>query len=232
MTSHPVTPIVALDVRDSAGALAIVDQLGELCRFYKIGSELYTSQGPSIVTAVQKRGASVFLDLKFHDIPNTVSGAVKSAALLGVRIMTVHASGGRAMLDAASKAARDGEVELFAVTVLTSLDGAGLGEAWGRPIQDVRAEVLRLGGIAHEAGIPGVVCSGAEAGAIREAFNGSLATLVPGIRLAGGETQDQVRVVTPRQAADAGARYIVLGRAVTAAKSARDAMAAVLSDLS
>jgi orotidine-5'-phosphate decarboxylase len=224
------TPIVALDVRDAASALAVVDQLADLCRFYKIGSELYSAEGPSVVRAVQERGASVFLDLKYHDIPNTVQGAVRSSAALGVRIMTVHASGGRAMLEAAARAA--GGVEIFAVTVLTSFDAASLGAAWGREVGDMRAEVLRLAEIALNAGISGVVCSGEEAGAIRDAFGGRLATLVPGIRLAGGDTQDQARVVTPRQAAEGGAKYLVLGRAVTGAKSPRDAMSAVLADLS
>jgi orotidine-5'-phosphate decarboxylase len=254
--STTVTPIVALDVKDSDAALRLVDDLGDLCRFYKVGSELYTAAGPQIVREIKQRGASVFLDLKFHDIPNTVLGAVRSASLLGVRIMTVHASGGRAMLDAAVRGMREaavvraaeipadavstgvwnqvvkGEVELFAVTVLTSLDAAGLGKSWGREVTDVRTEVLRLARAAFEAGMTGVVCSGEEAPAIRDQFGGKLATLVPGIRLAGGDTQDQARVVTPREAAAAGARYIVLGRAVTAAKSARDAMSAVLSDLS
>ena len=254
MTSK-VTPIVALDVPDAAQALALVDQLGELCRFYKIGSELYSALGPSIVRDVQNRGASVFLDLKFHDIPNTVLGAVKSAASLGVRILTVHASGGRAMLEAAARGATEArlarvsvpaeavstgvwnqmassQAEVFAVTVLTSLDGAALGAVWGRQIDDVRPEVLRLAETALKVGLSGVVCSGAEAGQIRDAFKGRLATLVPGIRLPGSDAQDQARVVTPREAAEAGAKYIVLGRTVTAAKSPRDAMSAVLSDLS
>ena len=256
MKTNSVTPIVALDVPDAASALALVDELGDLCRFYKIGSELYSAQGPSIVREVRNRGASVFLDLKFHDIPNTVLSAVKIASSSGARLMTVHASGGRAMLEAAARGATEAirasaadipaeavstgvwnqmvrtQVEVFAVTVLTSLDDAALGAVWGRPISDVRAEVLRLAELAVKAGLPGVVCSGSEAGAIRDAFKGKLATLVPGIRLPGSDAGDQARVVTPRQAADAGAKYIVLGRTVTAAKSAREAMSAVLSDLS
>ena len=250
-----VTPIVALDVRDAAAALAVVDDLGTLCRFYKVGMELYTAEGPAIVKAIQARGASVFLDLKFHDIPNTVQGAVRSAASLGVRILTVHASGGRAMLEAAVRGATEAAIsrlaevpaeavstgvwnqmakpqtEIFAVTVLTSLDAGALGAAWGREVADMRAEVLRLGEMAQKAGISGVVCSGAEAGAIKDRFGGKLATLVPGIRLAGGDAQDQARVVTPREAAEAGAKYIVLGRAVTGARVPREAMSAALADL-
>lgn len=253
--ARSVTPIVALDVRDTKAALALVDQLGSSCRFYKVGSELYTGEGPQIVKAIMGRGASVFLDLKFHDIPNTVLGAVRSAALLGVRLLTIHASGGKAMMEAAVRGAQEAAmilaadvpadvvstgvwdkmtkapVEIYAVTVLTSFDSAGLGEAWGRSISDVRPEVLRLARTAAEAGVQGIVCSGAEASAVRDEFGGRMATLVPGIRMSGGDAQDQARVVTPGEAARAGAKYIILGRAVTAAKSPRDAMAEVLSDL-
>ena len=253
--SGTVVPIVALDVRDAKAALAIVEQLGSSCRFYKVGSELYTSEGPQIVRTIMRHGASVFLDLKFHDIPNTVLGAVRSAALLGVRIVTVHASGGRAMMEAAVRGAREAamilaadipadvvstgvwdkmtkpQLEIFAVTVLTSFDPAGLGAAWGRPISDVGPEVLRLANLAADSGVQGIVCSGAEAALVRDTLGDRLATLVPGIRRTGENVQDQARVVTPAEAASAGAKYIVLGRTVTAAKSPRDAMAAVLSDL-
>jgi orotidine-5'-phosphate decarboxylase len=226
-----VTPIVALDVASADRALAFVELLGDQCRFYKVGSELFAAEGPSVVRAVQARGADVFLDLKFHDIPNTVRSAARSASSLGVRLLTVHASGGQAMLEAAVEGAGP-ECGVLAVTVLTSLDGAALSAAWGRTVADVEGEVLRLAGLAHDAGVHGVVCSGLEAKAIRARFGSSLAMLVPGVRLAGGDTQDQARVVTPRQAAEAGARYIILGRAVTAAESPRNAMRQVLSDLS
>lgn len=232
--NRQVTPIVALDFGNAATALALVDELGDLCRFYKIGSELYTAEGPGIARAVHSRDASVFLDLKFHDIPSTVRGAVRGAAALGVRLATVHAAGGRAMLEAALAGARevgDG-CDLLAVTVLTSMDPAALSSTWGRLVEDVSAEVLRLAQLAADARLQGIVCSGKEAAAVRARFGDRVATLVPGIRLAGGERQDQARVVTPREAAAAGARYIVLGRAVTAAKSPRNAMAEVLSDLS
>jgi orotidine-5'-phosphate decarboxylase len=229
-----VTPIVALDVPDAHAALALVDELGERCRFYKVGSELFTAEGPSIVRSVQSRGASVFLDLKFHDIPNTVRGAVRGAAALGARILTVHASGGRAMLEAALAGAREvaGDCDVFAVTILTSLDQPGLSAAWGHPVADLQAEVLRLAGDAQAAGLAGVVCSGQEAAAVRARYGESLATLVPGVRLSGGAGHDQARVVTPREAAKAGARYIVLGRAVSAAESPAKAMEMVLADLS
>ena len=228
------TPIVALDVRDTRDALALVDQLGDSCDFYKIGSELYTAAGPDVVRQVRARGASVFLDLKFHDIPNTVRGAVRSAGALGATLLTVHASGGAAMLAAAAAEARASspDCRVLAVTLLTSMDAAALGEVWGRAIAAMPEEVLRLAQLAVDAGVHGIVCSGLEAAAVRDRFGAALETLVPGVRLAGGDRQDQSRVVTPREAAEAGARYVVLGRAVTAAKSPVDAMRQVLADLS
>ena len=233
MSAAPI-PIVALDVPDTPAAMKVVDELGDLCRFYKIGSELFTAAGPGVVAAVQASGASVFLDLKFMDIPNTVRGSVRSAVGLGVRLLTVHASGGRAMLEAAVAAAKESgsSCQVVAVTVLTSMDANGLSSVWGRPLQDVEAEVLRLARLARDAGVPGVVCSGREAAAVRERVGGGVFTLVPGVRLAGSDANDQSRVVTPREAAAAGARYIVVGRTVTAAPSPGDAMAAVLADLS
>ena len=233
MTGHPI-PIVALDVDNAPGALRLVEELGDLSRFYKVGPELFAAAGPEVVRAIEDRGASVFLDLKFHDIPNTVRGAVRSAASLGARILTVHASGGRPMLAAAVEGAREvaSDCEIFAVSVLTSFDNRALSVVWGRPVSSIPDEVLRLAQLATDERVHGVVCSGEEAAAVRSRFGGALATLVPGVRLAGGDRQDQARVVTPKQAAEAGAKYIVLGRTVTAAKSPRDAMSEVLSDLS
>ena len=230
-------PIVALDVATADEALSLARTLGSSCRFYKVGSELFTAAGPSVVHALQDElGADVFLDLKFHDIPNTVAGAVRSAAALGVRLLTVHASGGRSMLTAAQEAAegaaaRGSACELLAVTVLTSLDADSLGAAWGRDGVAVEREVLRLASEAAEAGLHGVVCSGAEAAAVRGAHGDRLALLIPGIRLAGGSAHDQRRVMTPAAAQAAGARYLILGRAVTAAADPRRAMQAVLTEL-
>ena len=221
----------------AAEALGLARQLGDSCRFYKVGSELFTAAGPAIVHELQDElGADVFLDLKLHDIPNTVAGAVRSAAALGVRLLTVHASGGRAMLEAAQEAARHSAArgsacELLAVTVLTSLDATTLGEAWGRDGVLVEREVLRLAAVAAESGLHGVVCSGAEAAAVRDAHGDRLALLVPGIRLAGGSAHDQRRVMTPAAAQAVGARYLILGRAVTAAADPRRAMQTVLSEL-
>ncbi len=169
----------------------------------------------------------MFLDLKFHDIPNTVAGGVRNAAKLGASLVTVHASGGAAMLRAAADAARDagGGCRVLAVTVLTSLSGEAVAEAWGRDAGlDVEAEVLRLADAAAAAGVDGVVCGGSEARAVSERFGDRLSILVPGVRAAGSGSQDQARVVTPREAAAAGARYVVVGRMVTGAADRRQAM--------
>jgi orotidine-5'-phosphate decarboxylase len=207
-------PIVALDVPALAPAVALVERLGDACRFYKVGLELFTAAGPEVVQRIRATGAEVFLDLKFHDIPNTVRGAVRSAAGLGASLVTVHASGGRAMLEAAVEGAGD-RCTVLAVSVLTSMDGASLGEAWGRADVAAADEVLRLAALARGAGVPGLVCSGEEAGAVRAAHGDALQLLVPGIRLAGGDRHDQARVVTPGEAQARGARWIILGRAVT-----------------
>lgn len=217
-----VTPraIVALDVPTLPDALALVNRLGDACDFVKVGSELFTAAGPAVVETLRDSGRDVFLDLKFHDIPNTVRSAARRAAALGARLITVHASGGRAMLQAAVEGAGEGGdgCGVLAVTVLTSLDAPSLGEAWGRPVDDVLAEVLRLADLAHSAGVQGIVCSGAEAAAVHARHGSALELLIPGIRLAGGATHDQKRVVTPTQALAAGATYLVLGRAVTGAE--------------
>jgi len=220
------TPIVALDVASAREALELVRQLGDGCRFYKIGSELFTREGPSVVKALRAEGCDVFLDLKFHDIPNTVRESARAAASLGVRLLTAHASGGGGMLRAAVEGAGAG-CGVLGVTVLTSLDAASLGAAWGREDVLVEHEVLRLAGVAAASGAHGIVCSGREAGPVRSAFGDQLALLVPGIRLAGGASHDQARTSTPEDAARAGARYLVLGRAVTGAADPVAAMAAV-----
>jgi orotidine-5'-phosphate decarboxylase len=229
------TPIVALDVPTARDALGIVERLGDLCRFYKVGSELFTAAGPAIVDRLRAAGCDVFLDLKFHDIPNTVRAGVRSAATLGARLVTVHASGGAAMLSAAVEGAAAGEGDgcgVLAVTVLTSLDAAALARAWGRTDVDVPAEVLRLAGEARRAGTRGIVCSGAEAPVVRAAHGAALQLLVPGVRLAGEPSHDQARVVTPETAVAAGATYVVLGRTVTAAADPPGAMRAALAALS
>jgi len=224
------TPIVALDVSSAKDALRLVDRIGPSCRFYKVGSELFTAEGPAIVRALRERNLEVFLDLKFHDIPNTVRGAVQSAARLGVRLLTVHISGGADMLGAAVEAAGT-SCDVLGVSVLTSLDAASLGEVWGRPGLTMETEVLRLAELAKATGLSGLVCSGAEAVVVRRRYPRDFDLLVPGIRLGEGDHDDQRRVVTPRAAVDAGATYLVLGRAVTGAADPAAAMREIVTAL-
>jgi orotidine-5'-phosphate decarboxylase len=219
-------PIVALDFPDAERAMTLVQTLDEKCRFYKVGSELFAASGPDIVQWLRDTGCEVFLDLKFHDIPNTVAGAMRRVAAMGVRLATVHASGGSRMMSAAVEAAGEG-CGVLAVTILTSLDDAMLGEAWGRERVDVENEVLRLAELARSAGVHGIVCSGHEAEAVHGRHGPALKLLVPGIRLPGDSPGDQSRIVTPEDAAAAGASYLVLGRAVTGAPNPREIMEAV-----
>lgn len=224
------TPIVALDVQRIADARGIVDLLGEECRYYKIGSELFSAEGPAAVRIVREAGCEVFLDLKYHDIPNTVRGAARSAATLGASLITVHASGGREMIEAAVEGA-GARTRVLAVTVLTSHSAESIGEAWGRERLQVLDEVLRLAHLARAAGAHGIVCSGKEAAPVREREGAGFQLLVPGVRLAGGAAHDQARVVTPAEAVRAGADYVVLGRAVTGAGDPRAAMRRIRSEL-
>ena len=232
----PVRAIIALDVPGAREAVALADRLGDACDFVKVGSELFTAAGPDVVAAVRRRTGSqggdrdVFLDLKLHDIPNTVRAAARRAAALGARLLTVHATGGRAMLEAAVEGAGE-SCGVFAVTVLTSLDAAALGEAWGHAVSDVQAEVVRLSSLARSAGVRGVVCSGFEAAAVRAENGATLEILVPGVRLAGTGAHDQKRVVTPGGAAAAGATYVVIGRTVAQDPDPRAALARVQAEL-
>ncbi len=231
------TPIVALDVPDAAAARAMVARLGAHCDFYKVGLELFTAEGPSIVAWLRGEGKRVFVDLKLHDIPNTVRAAARAVARHGATLLTIHASGGAEMIAAAvdgavSGASAGGEAcSILGVTILTSLDGAGVGEAWGRSAVDVEAEVLRLAGLVRAGGAAGIVCSGHEAAAVRATHGEQLGLLIPGIRLPGGDLHDQRRVMTPEAAADAGARWLILGRAVTGAADPAVAMQLVRASL-
>ena len=223
-------PIVALDVPSQEAASIIASAIGDLCRFYKVGTELSTSAGPAMVRFLRDHGNEVFLDLKWHDIPNTIKGAARSASRLGARLVTVHATGGIAMMRAAVEGAQQGggQTKVLAVTVLTSFDADRLTQAWGRPNIVVADEVLRLAGQALEAGVQGIVCGGAEAAAVRKRYGDALEILVPGVRLDGAASNDQVRIATPQEAAAAGANYIVVGRTVTASPAPRDAMRRVI----
>ena len=223
--------IIALDVPDTDGAMRLLDALGTptLC---KIGLELFTAQGPSVVKAIQSRGSSVFLDLKFHDIPNTVGHAVRSAADLGVAMTTLHASGGPVMLEAAAKAAAasgNSDLLLLAVTVLTSMDSAQLSST-GISVEP-KDQVIRLAVLSSNAGIGGIVCSPLEVTAIRESLGNKLRIVTPGVRPTWAASGDQKRVMTPSEAVASGADWLVIGRPITTAESPKEAYAKVVAEL-
>lgn len=236
-----VTPIVALDVPDAASMRALVARLGPSCSYYKVGLELFAAEGPPVVRWLRDEGKQVFVDLKLHDIPNTVRGAARSVARLGASLLTVHASGGPEMVRAAVEGAAEGSGEaggegrhgcdILGVTILTSMDASSIDTAWGRTGAEVLPEVLRLAGLVAGAGGAGIVCSGHEAAAVRAAHGDALGSLVPGIRLPGGAVHDQRRVMTPGEATRAGARWLILGRAVTGAADAAAAMAVTETDI-
>jgi orotidine-5'-phosphate decarboxylase len=182
------------------------------------------------VQALRALGNDVFLDLKLHDIPNTVRGAARSAAEIGAKLLTVHATGGREMIAAAVEGA-GARCGVLGVTILTSLDAAMLRSAWGRKTLEVYGEVLRLAGDCAAEGAHGVVCSGQEAAKIGAKYGDKLKLLVPGIRVAGGKVDDQKRAVTAAEAAKAGANYIVLGRMITEAKDPRSELQAVMRSI-
>jgi orotidine-5'-phosphate decarboxylase len=217
--------IVALDVSSATEARAIVQAVGESARFYKVGKQLFTAEGPQVVRDLVCSGRKVFLDLKYHDIPNTVAGAVGVAARLGVSMLTVHASGGETMLRAAVEAAAGRpELSVLAVTVLTSMDQHDLEQVGVQGT--VLDQVLRLGALAISQGCAGVVASAHEAAALRKEMGKDFLIVTPGVRPAGTAKGDQARVVTPTEAIAAGATHIVVGRPITdapdPAKAARD----------
>ena len=224
--------IVALDVGDLASASALVEQLYPTVTLFKVGLQLFTAEGPLAVEVVRQRGGAVFLDLKLHDIPNTVAGAVREAAKLGATMCTLHASGGRSMLQAATAAvaASGSPMRLLAVTVLTSLDSRGLEEVVGSKL-DLTAQVVRLASLAQEAGLDGVVASPHEIGLLRATLGPSMRLVIPGIRPAWAAADDQRRVMTPHDAAVAGADYLVIGRPITAATDPAKATRRILDEL-
>lgn len=222
--------IVPLDVPTEAEALDLVDRLGPRADFYKVGLELYTRAGTSVVRTLVDRGKRVFLDLKLHDIPNTVRRAVAVASDLGVDLLTVHGSGGPSMLEGAV-AGRTGDLRILAVTVLTSLSPDEMGTVWGREIGSVREEVGRLAAIAEESAVDGVVASALEASWLRHRVAEDFLIVTPGIRPAGASRDDQRRVATPAEAVQAGADYLVVGRPITQAADPQAALHAVLAEI-
>jgi orotidine-5'-phosphate decarboxylase len=223
--------IVALDVSSAAAARKIVAAVGDSAHTYKVGMQLYTAEGPSIVRELVSSGRRVFLDLKYHDIPNTVGAAVRQAAQLGVNMLTVHASGGGPMLRAASEAAADqaNSPRVLAVTVLTSLDDNELNKIGIRGT--VVDEVLRLAALALSNGCRGVVASAHEAAALRDDLGQDFLIVTPGVRPAGSGRDDQARVVTPSEAIAAGATHIVVGRPITEAADPAAEARAILGQL-
>ena len=219
--------IVALDFAEVERVRALVSQLDpSRCRL-KVGKELFTRAGPSMVSELRAGGFDVFLDLKFHDIPNTVARACQMAADLGVWMLNVHASGGRKMLEAAREVLHGIQRPplLVAVTVLTSLDVSDLKEVgWQGSVED---NVLRLAELTHSAGLDGVVCSPREVILLRTRFGPDFQLVTPGIRPVGAGMNDQSRTLTPRQALDVGANYLVIGRPITGADDPLAALAAI-----
>jgi len=223
--------IVALDFPDAGAALALVDQLEGATRWFKIGLELYIATGNSLVVELQRRGFSIFLDLKLHDIPNTVAGAVRSAARLGVDMLTIHAAGGPAMLAAAAEAASESETApaLLGVTVLTSMDGAQM--AATGVTGSATEQVERLATMAWGYGVQGFVCSPVEVAGLRSSLGSEPLLVIPGIRPEGAAIGDQRRVATPGAAIAAGASYLVVGRPITRAKDPGAAARAILAEM-
>jgi orotidine-5'-phosphate decarboxylase len=232
MNSHPAAPaekiIVALDVPTRADALRLVEQLSPRISTFKIGLQLYTAEGPDILRAILATGARVFLDLKLHDIPNTVARAVESANKLGVQMLTIHLSGGRAMAKAAV-AACDKSLALLGVTLLTSSDQATLRETGVEAALD--QHVLKLAQLGVESGINGLVASPLEVKMLRERLGPNIKLIVPGVRPAGAEAADQKRVMTPGEAVRAGADYLVIGRPITAQRDPIEAVERICEEL-
>ncbi|MEO5719609.1 MAG: orotidine-5'-phosphate decarboxylase [Chthoniobacterales bacterium] len=219
--------IVALDFPTSTEALALVHRFSPHAGLFKIGLQLYIAAGPEIVRAVHGLGGRVFLDLKLHDIPNTVGRAVESAGSLGVEMLTLHLGGGRAMIEAAIGAARPGLL-LLGVTVLTSADEATLREVGvGSSMPE---QVLRLARLGAECGIGGFVTSPHELAALRAAHGSKFKIVTPGIRPAGSAAGDQKRAMTPAEALKAGADFLVIGRPITAAPDPRAAFEQIVAD--
>jgi orotidine-5'-phosphate decarboxylase len=219
--------VLALDVASADVGRRTLDRLPSL-RWVKVGSVLMTREGAPLLVELRERGLDVFLDLKWHDIPHTVAGAVEAAASLGVAMATVHTLGGAAMLTAAQGAA--GGLGLVGVTVLTSHDAKGYADTTGRAGVELEGEVVRLAGVAAAAGLRGVVCSPAEVTAVRAVLGDGAWVVVPGIRRAADAAGDQVRIATPREAAARGATHLVVGRPILSAPNPAAVLAEFMAE--
>ncbi|WP_180084222.1 orotidine-5'-phosphate decarboxylase [Acinetobacter sp. YH12145] len=223
--------IVALDAKSQYDALTIAEQLDPaLCRV-KVGKELFTHEGPSVVKALHDKGFEVFLDLKFHDIPNTTAQAVCAAADMGVWMVNVHASGGRKMMETCVERLKAGNynTQLIAVTVLTSMGREDLADL-GLDVEPFE-HVKRLATLTKESGLDGVVCSAQEAKMLRETLGAEFALVTPGIRPAGSAADDQKRIVTPKQAMLDGSTHLVIGRPITKSDNMRQTLKDILANL-
>jgi orotidine-5'-phosphate decarboxylase len=237
MHRHPVQSsiaakdkiIVPLDVPAKSAARELIKAIGGKVGFFKVGDQLFIAAGPAIVEEIQASGARVFLDLKFHDIPNTVRRAVESACALGVDMLTIHLSGGREMCEAAVVGRGISKILILGVTVLTSLSDEALAEVGFRT--SVQDEVLLLADLAKHVGITGLVASPQELVALRERFGSLFTMVIPGIRPTWSEAGDQKRTLTPRQAVDAGADYLVIGRPITASPDPQSAVQRLIDEL-
>jgi orotidine-5'-phosphate decarboxylase len=228
--------LVALDLPTQQEALGLARELAPVVGGFKIGSELFTSSGPEIVRAIRSTGASVFLDLKFHDIPNTVSKAVASAVCLDVQMLTIHTGGGLEMMRAAEQSAQETARKtgrpaplVLGVTVLTSMDAGTLSEIGWK--SDVGKQVERLADLAVKAGLRGLVCSPLEIARLRQILPEEIKLVTPGIRTGAEKADDQKRTLTPRQAIEAGADWLVIGRPIYAASNPREAAEKILGSL-
>ncbi len=220
--------IVALDFADGSQAIDLVCDLGRDVSTFKIGLQLYTAAGPEIVRAVKAAGGQVFLDLKLHDIPKTVAKAVRAAAELGVRMLTLHLSGGRSMLESAVAEAPP-DLLLLGVTVLTSFDAETLQEVGVE--STIEDQAVRLAQLGLEAGVQGLIASPHEVSTLRSRLGQNLVIITPGVRPAGAAPDDQKRFMSPREALQAGADYLVVGRPITADPEPREAVRRILAEL-
>jgi len=219
--------MVALDIDDTAEAVALAGELGDKVSAFKVGSQLYVRGGPSVIDKIRDAGGEVFLDLKFHDIPNTVRKAVEGVAERGISFFTVHASGGSEMIKTAKEAA--GDAKVLAVTVLTSLDSDDATQiGFSEPLEK---QVLRLARLARNSGADGIVCSPLEVAKLRGSLDDDCILVTPGIRPAGSASDDQARIATPAEAAGSGADYIVVGRPIVKAEDRIAAVDSILDEL-
>lgn len=223
--------IVALDVPSDTVAFRLVDELGDAVQWYKVGSPLFTRGGPDVIRELRRRRKHVFLDLKYHDIPNTVARAVESARDLDVGLLTVHVAGGTSMMRAAREAAGDDGPRLLGVTILTSFTPDDVVEVWSREVYSVRDEVLRLAALAKEAGLAGVVASPLETEALKRRSGHDFLVVNPGIRPADARPGDQARSATPAAAVRAGADFLVIGRPILEADDRAAAVDAIIAEI-